>query len=130
MAAKHAGHAPTLQPRGKDSRAYLDAGAGESIVISGKESMLVRRFDSEADAAESVREHWRLFDVVLLEGRIFNDVPVVEVISEPGASLRTTGPNLAAVVSDGDTGIPVPHFRRDDVEAIARFMEEKIWNIM
>lgn len=124
LAAKHAGHDVTLQPEAKDSRAYLDAGAETAAVLCGTELLQVSRRPDFAEAARSLREQWRDYDVVLLEGRAFRDIPFVEVLSSDNPEIRAPGEQLVAAVSDEEDEYPGTHFRWDDIERLTDFLEE------
>ena len=124
LAAKHAGHGASLQPEGKDSGAYLEAGAETAAVLSGIELLQIRRYGDADAAADELRGQWAAYDVVLLEGRAYLDVPFVEVLAPDSPGIRAPRERLAAVVTDQDGDYPGPRFSWDEVDKLAEFMEE------
>ncbi|HDP94110.1 MAG TPA: hypothetical protein ENN40_01985, partial [Candidatus Aminicenantes bacterium] len=124
LAVKHTGHSAQLEPEAKDSRTFLEAGANSAAVLSGAELMQVRRCTDAAEAARLLRNQWTAYDVVLLEGRAFTDVPFLEVLSEDRPEIRAPGERLAAVISDRQDDFPRPRFGWNDMDRLTRFMEE------
>jgi molybdopterin-guanine dinucleotide biosynthesis protein MobB len=124
VAVKGAGEY-TLQPETKDSGVFLGAGADRVWLVAGREVLNIRRVRDEGEAGKIVKADFADADVVLLEGFYLEDVPKIEVFdSRRHRSLRLPPAQLAAVIADRRVTEQVPYFHRDDIEGIARFMED------
>jgi molybdopterin-guanine dinucleotide biosynthesis protein B len=118
----HAGYA--LQPEGKDTARFLQAGAREAYLVADGELLRMTRLAAPADLLAELQGRLRPDDVVLLEGFSQPGIPVIEV-QDPSAEkgLKTRAADLAAVVgADGGAG-SCPRFHPDDIEGISAFME-------
>lgn len=124
LAAKHSGHNAALEPDAKDSRTFLEAGADSAAVLSGNELMQIRRGADSAAAAQFLRDQWAAYDVVLLEGRAFRDVPFLEVLSGEDSEIRAPRERLIAVVTDHEVDFFQPRFGWNEMERLAAFLEE------
>lgn len=124
LAAKHSSHKAALEPETKDSRAFLEAGADSAALLSGRELMQIRRGADSAEAARFLRDQWAAYDVVLLEGRAFPDVPFLEVLSENTSAIRAPRERLAAVITDREDVFPQPRFGWNEMDRLTTFMEE------
>jgi len=125
---KHAPHGIDLQPEGKDSRRFLEAGAQRVIVLADRETMTLL-------PPLTAPTHTQLAalaldaEFLLLEGLVIDDVPALEVHRPAlGQGLRYPPKKLAAVVCDEPLDLPLPRFAHCDLEGIIRFMEETQWN--
>lgn len=118
----HAGYA--LQPEGKDTARFLQAGAREAYLVADGELLRMTRLAAPADLLAELQGRLRPDDVVLLEGFSQPGIPVVEV-QDPRAEkgLKTRAADLAAVVGAESGACPCPRFRPDDIEGIRAFME-------
>ncbi len=118
----HAGYA--LQPEGKDTARFLQAGAREAYLVAGGELLRMTRLAAPADLLAELQGRLRPDDVVLLEGFSQPGIPVIEV-RDPRAEkgLKTRAADLAAVVGADGGACPCPRFQPDDIEGISAFME-------
>lgn len=123
LKSAHKGFA--MDREGKDTDRLFRSGAVRVGVVSPTEGALrfrLRRRDPRALLAE----HFAGCDLVLVEGFKESDLPKIEVVAgEP--ALARGDPTLLAVVADAPDPRPVPRFRRDDTEGIARFVAE--WRV-
>lgn len=118
-------HHYSLQPQGKDSEIFLGAGAQRVCVVANEEFLLMERIEAGEDMLQKVTCQFEDYDIVLLEGLSFQGIPVLEVFStgkEP--SLKWDPERLAAVITDEALELDITCFKRDDIEAIARFLED------
>jgi molybdopterin-guanine dinucleotide biosynthesis protein B len=114
----------TLQPEAKDSAQFLEAGADQVWVLAGREMLNMKRVEDEAAALAILKRSFADSDIVLLEGALLEDVPLIEVFDGArGKSLKFPLEQLAAVVSDQKVGGQIPCFRAAEIERIALFME-------
>jgi molybdopterin-guanine dinucleotide biosynthesis adapter protein len=113
-----------LQPIGKDSQRFAQAGAETVFLLSPTELLCSRRITTESRAWEQIWAGLEPTDVVLLEGMTVPGVPLIEVFdSGLGRGMKFPSGDLAAVVSDAPPPDGVPGFGRNAVAAIADFME-------
>lgn len=118
----HAGYA--LQPEGKDTARFLQAGAREAYLVAGGELLRMTRLAAPADLLAELQERLRPDDVVLLEGLSQPGIPVIEVQGQRAEKgLKTRAADLAAVVGADPEPCPCPRFHPDDIEGIRAFME-------
>jgi molybdopterin-guanine dinucleotide biosynthesis protein B len=118
----HAGYA--LQPEGKDTARFLQAGAREAYLVAAGELLRMTRLAAPADLLRELQGRLRPDDVVLLEGFSQPGIPVIEV-QDPRAEkgLKTRAADLAAVVGAEGGACSCPRFHPDDIEGISAFME-------
>jgi molybdopterin-guanine dinucleotide biosynthesis protein B len=117
----HAGYA--LQPAGKDTARFLQAGAEEVYLLAEREMLRMTRLDSPDALLADLEARLGPGDVVLLEGLTRPGIPVIEV-EDPGRKpLKARPGELAAVVGTAGGAQGRPCFHPDDVAAIGAFME-------
>jgi molybdopterin-guanine dinucleotide biosynthesis adapter protein len=118
----HAGYA--LQPEGKDTARFLQAGAREAYLVADGELLRMTRIAAPADLLAELQERLRPDDVVLLEGLSQPGIPVIEVQGpRQEKELKTRTADLAAIVSAAAGAFSCPRFYPDDIEGIRAFME-------
>jgi molybdopterin-guanine dinucleotide biosynthesis protein MobB len=119
----HAGYA--LQPEGKDTARFLQAGARETYLLAGGELLRMTRIASPDDLLTDLEARLGADDIVLLEGLTPPGIPVIEVEDSQQANpLKTRPQELAALVSTAASPGARAHFHPDDITAIGTFMEE------
>lgn len=125
---KHHYHGPvTVDVPGKDSWRHRQAGAHAVALVSPDTVFVVR----DAPASLSLETLTYLafcgVDLVLTEGFKSGPMPKIEVNRRAQQAPLLCGPadRLAAVVSDWDTGAPVPHFGLEDIPPLADFIEQR-----
>jgi molybdopterin-guanine dinucleotide biosynthesis protein B len=126
---KHTHHDVDWDQPGKDSWRHREAGAAQVLLAGARRRLLVQTMPHGNDAplAEHVAA-LRPCDLVLAEGFKHEAIPKLEVY-DPAlghAPLFHHDAAVLAVVTDADQTDPhpadLPRFRRDDVDAIARFI--------
>jgi molybdopterin-guanine dinucleotide biosynthesis adapter protein len=118
----HADYA--VQPEGKDTARFLQAGAREAYLLAGGELLRMTRNASPDDLLADLEARLRPDDVVLLEGLTRPGIPVIEVQDpRPEKKLKTRPADLAAVISAGANACSRPCFHPDDIAAIGAFLE-------
>jgi molybdopterin-guanine dinucleotide biosynthesis protein len=103
----------------------LGAGARKVCVVAQEEFLVMERLSKGEDMLQRVTCQFEDYDMVFLEGMSFPGIPVVEVFA-PGKepTLKWDPARLAAVITDESLEIDTTRFRRDDIEAIAGFLED------
>ncbi len=118
----HAGYA--LQPEGKDTARFLQAGAEEVYLLNEKEMLRMTRLDSPDMLLADLEARLDAGDIVLLEGLVRPGIPVIEVEDPRRHNALKSAPDELAAVIGAATGAPGrPGFHPDDIDAIAAFME-------
>jgi molybdopterin-guanine dinucleotide biosynthesis protein MobB len=114
-------HGFDMDREGKDTWRAFESGAERVGIVSRSEGALRFR-PANQSIREILDEQFRGCDLVLLEGFKGSDLPKVEVVS--GARVvADDDPGLLAVVSDLPDPRPVPRFGREDISALALFVE-------
>ncbi|WP_422002916.1 molybdopterin-guanine dinucleotide biosynthesis protein B [Reyranella sp.] len=122
---KHAHHDLDIDQPGRDSFRHRAAGATEVAVVGGHRYAIMRE-QEEAPLAE-VLARLAPADLVLIEGYKREPHAKIEVRGGTGEPMAPADPNIVAVAADDrpvDTRLP--WFRRDDIEAIADFIAERL----
>ena len=124
---KHHYHGPvTVDIPGKDSWRHRQAGARAVALLSSDTVFVVR--DTPAAMSLEALTHLGFcgVDLVLTEGFKSGPMPKFEVnrLAQQAPLLCGPADHLAAVVSDWDTGAPVPHFGLEAVASLADFIEQ------
>ncbi len=112
-----------LEPEGKDSFKFLKAGAADSVIFAQGEIMRMSRISSLQEGLEIIKKSFSDYDVVLLEGVREDDIPSVEVY-DPSLGKGRKYPVSDILITDSDEESGSRVFKRDDIEGIARYMEE------
>jgi molybdopterin-guanine dinucleotide biosynthesis adapter protein len=124
---KHHYHGPvTVDVPGKDSWRHRQAGAC-AVALLSPDTMFVVRNAGEGLSLEALTHlDLRGVDLVLTEGFKSGTMPKIEVNrrAQQMPLLCGSEDHLVAVVSDWDTGAPVPHFDLEAAAPLADFIEE------
>jgi len=127
---KHAHHSFDIDHEGRDSFRHRKAGAHEVAVISRHRWAIIHELrDEESPALDEVLAKLAPCDLVIVEGYKRDNHDKIEV-----RNLALHHPQLAGedstVVAIAATGpvpdAPVPVFDRDDVTALASFIERRV----
>lgn len=123
---KNVPHGYSLQPEGKDSVRFLDAGA-DLVYLSGQaEIVRLKRRTKPGHVLDTILPELGHTDVLILEGLTGKGTPVIEVWDpKKNPRLKISMALLSAVVSAEKINLPLPCFHPDDIEHIVKFMEEK-----
>ena len=125
VAVKHAPNSDSMQPEGKDSRRFLEAGADEVLLLTARELTRIRTLGNEEERFGLLKSCFRDEDIVLMEGFFQEGIPVIEVVdARLNPETRLPVERLAAVVSDSPLALPIPCFPVNEIDRIADFMEE------
>ncbi|MEA3374703.1 MAG: molybdopterin-guanine dinucleotide biosynthesis protein B [Chloroflexota bacterium] len=111
-----------LDRPGKDTWRFAQAGADEVVLAGPDQVAHVRRFEREPTLEEVVGGIGEV-DLILTEGYKEAGAPKIEV--SRGGELVSPAGDLVAVVSDGGMEVGVPWFGLEDMEGLARFVEEE-----
>ena len=123
LALKNASEKYYLEPEGKDSLNFLQAGADSVYLTSKKEIMKMELIDGNDDLFEKISPEFHKYDIVLLEGLRKENIPIIEVFNkEDKNSLKIPEEELCALISDYKIFTNIPFFKRNDIEKIVRFI--------
>jgi len=118
-------HGFTMDKQGKDTARLFDAGA-PIVSIIGPDEVAIRMRHPERFALQDLLDLvYTECDLVLVEGAKRSELPMIEVVhGEP--AVPGTPPHLLALVNAGEDARDLPRFDRDDIEGLARFVEEQV----
>ena len=125
---KHAHHSFDIDHEGRDSFRHRKAGASEVAVVSRHRWAIIHesRGGEEPGLAEILAK-LAPCDLVIVEGykRDSHDKIEVRNVALPHPELAGGDPTVVAIAANGPvSGAPVPVFDRDDVSALAGFIEK------
>jgi molybdopterin-guanine dinucleotide biosynthesis adapter protein len=110
---------------GKDSWRFAQAGSRQVVVAAPDRFATYRTLDRELNLDEIAAEI-RGVDLILVEGYKRANKPSIEVVRAANSHELIGSPEQRiALVSDLDLEAGVPRFDLDDVQGIARFIEER-----
>ncbi|MGA7615791.1 MAG: molybdopterin-guanine dinucleotide biosynthesis protein MobB [Thermoanaerobaculia bacterium] len=130
---KHTHHQVDPASRRGDTERFLSCGAHEAILAGNGEAVRWRLYDGDVIAAQ-----WRFDDprellehleseIVLVEGFKSLDAWPKFVVQNPARAIDPAElSGTVGVVSDTPLDGSLPQFRRDEIEAIAQFLDE-VW---
>jgi len=127
---KHAHHSFDIDHEGRDSFRHRKAGAHEVAVVSRHRWAIIHESrDEEPPALDEVLAKLALCDLVIVEGykRDSHDKIEVRNLALDHPQLAGEDPTVVAIAATGSvSGAPVPVFDRDDVTALASFIERHV----
>ena len=127
---KHAHHSFDIDHEGRDSFRHRKAGASEVAVVSRHRWAIIHELGSEAEPAlEEMLAKLSPCDLVIVEGykRDSHDKIEVRNIGLDHPRLAGDDPTIIAIAANGAIAdAPVPLFDRDDVSALAVFIEQRM----
>lgn len=124
---KHAHHSFDIDHEGRDSFRHRKAGAGEVAVVSRHRWAIIHESREEDEPTlEEILAKLAPCDLVIVEGYKRDTHDKIEVrnleLSHP--DLAGDDPTVVAIAANGAiAAAPVPVFDRDDVTALAGFIE-------
>ncbi len=126
IAVKKISETYDLQPQGKDSQHFLQAGADEVFLLSQHQMLQMVALAEGEDPWRRLHSALQENDLVLMEGVSQPHLPIIEVFNSTlGQPLKFPAERLAAVVGDRPPpGVRIPFFPMDNIEGIGQFMEE------
>jgi molybdopterin-guanine dinucleotide biosynthesis protein B len=122
---KHAHHAADIDQPGRDSFRHRAAGATEVALVTGQRYAIMRE-QAEPTLAE-VLARLAPVDLVLVEGFKRDPHAKIEVRAADSPPMDVAAHNIVAVAADRPGAeTKLPQFTRDDVAAIADFIQEEL----
>jgi len=124
---KHAHHSFDIDHEGRDSFRHRKAGASEVAVVSRHRWAIIHESREEAEPTlQEILAKLAPCDLVIVEGYKRDSHDKIEVrnldLSHP--PLAGDDPTVVAIAANGAiSGAPVPVFGRDEVTALASFIE-------
>jgi molybdopterin-guanine dinucleotide biosynthesis protein B len=122
---KHCPHGFSLDPEGKDSRRFFEAGADGVALVSSDRTVVFKKDGKTADFRSLARLYFEDIDILLVEGgRSQKGLKKIEVMGADSPSRpKTPAGELVAVIADYQVKCGRPVFRRSQVKEICRFLE-------
>lgn len=124
---KHAHHSFDIDHEGRDSFRHRKAGASEVAVVSRHRWAIIHESREEAEPTlDEILSKLAPCDLVIVEGYKRDSHEKIEVRNLDLAHPKLAGddPTVVAIAANGPIGdAPVPVFDRDDVTALAGFIE-------
>lgn len=124
---KHAHHSFDIDHEGRDSFRHRKAGATEVAVVSRQRFAVIHELRGEAEPTlGEILGKLAPCDLVIVEGykRDGHDKIEVRNLALDHPALAGDDPTVVAIAATGPiAGAPVPVFSRDDVTALADFIE-------
>ena len=125
---KHAHHSFDIDHEGRDSFRHRKAGAAEVAVVSRHRWAIIHELRDEAEPSlDDILSKLAPCDLVIVEGykRDAHDKIEVRNLALDHPKLAGGDPTVIAVAANGPVpNSPVPVFDRDDVSALAGFIEK------
>lgn len=125
---KHAHHSFDIDHEGRDSFRHRKAGASEVAVVSRHRWAIIHEMRNEEEPSlEDILAKLAPCDLVIVEGykRDTHDKIEVRNIALDHPKLAGDDPTVIAIAANGEVkDAPVPLFDRDDVSALASFIEK------
>jgi len=125
-AIKHAHQMVDMDTTGKDTWRFSQAGSDATVVASPSRITIFKNTSGEPGLEEALKVLGQGYDIVLAEGFKSTKLPKIEVHKGKNAAPVFKETELCAIVSDEKLKLKIPRFARDDVEAIADFIEKDI----
>ena len=127
---KHAHHSFDIDHEGRDSFRHRTAGAAEVAVVSRHRWAIIHESrEEEEPTLPEILAKLAPCDLVIVEGYKRDSHDKIEVRNLDLAHPRLAGddPTVVAVAANGSIDdAPVPVFDRDDVTALASFIEQHV----
>jgi len=125
---KHAHHSFDIDHEGRDSFRHRKAGASEVAVVSRHRWAIIHESREDAEPSlQDILSKLEPCDLVIVEGykRDTHDKIEVRNLTLEHPELAGEDPTIVAIAANGTVaGAPVPLFDRDDVSALASFIEK------
>lgn len=125
---KHAHHSFDIDHEGRDSFRHRKAGATEVAIVSQNRWALIHELREEAEPSlADMLARLAPCDLVIVEGykRDAHDKIEVRNLALDHPKLAGSDPTVVAIAATGEVrDAPVPLFDRDDVTALAGFIEK------
>lgn len=117
---KHTDKDVEVDVPGKDSWRMAQAGSDAVLLCTGSRVMTNTFAGRPLSLSEALDHITCDYDLVLIEGFHENSLPKIEVHrKELQQPLRSSGPDLMAVVTDEQLNITAPQFQWDDIAPLA-----------
>lgn len=123
---KHTSHTIRLDTPGKDTFRFQAAGSDATALVT-KEGMTLFKPDENPDPELIAAEHFNSMDIAIVEGFKKSGIAKIEVLGAAGDLLNPEISDRIAVAADFPVdSAGLPQFGRDDISAIADFIEKKL----
>lgn len=125
---KHCSHGFDLEPEGKDSWKFVEAGSDGVAMISSDRSVVMRKNHRDKDFLKIVGEYFYDMDIVFVEGGATDrNIKKIEVMRRDSrGELESSLDELIAVVSDSEIAFDKPVFHPDQIKDLADFLEKDL----
>jgi molybdopterin-guanine dinucleotide biosynthesis protein B len=124
---KHCAHGFSLDPRGKDSRRFFEAGADGVALVSPDMTAVIQKDGKKADFKTLARVYFKDIDILLVEGgRAKKDFRKIEVLRDgERPRQKRSAEELIAIVADHHVKGDRPVFLHSQIKEICRFLESQ-----
>ncbi len=125
---KHMKHDFDIDHEGKDTHRFRSAGAFISSITNDRQLAIVADAIHGATPMTAAEPIFSKADLIIVEGNKESRGPKVEVIGDSTEPpLFASGvSDVAAIVTDRDISAPFPRFRRDEIAAVAQFIDRLV----
>jgi molybdopterin-guanine dinucleotide biosynthesis adapter protein len=127
---KHAHHSFDIDHEGRDSFRHRKAGATEIAVVSAHRWAIIHELREDVEPSlDEILAKLAPCDLVIVEGYKRDEHDKIEVrnLALDHPTLAGDDPTVVAIAANGAvTDAPVPVFDRDDVAALATFIEKHV----
>lgn len=125
---KHCSHGFDLEPEGKDSWKFVEAGSDGVAMISSDRSVVMRKNHRDKDFLRIAGEYFYDMDMVLVEGGASDrSLKKIEVMRRGSREkLESSLDELIAVVSDSEIALDKPVFQSGQIKELADFLEKDL----
>ncbi|MEM7302222.1 MAG: molybdenum cofactor guanylyltransferase MobA [Pseudomonadota bacterium] len=125
---KHSHHAFEIDREGTDSWQHREAGAAQVLIAADTRwALMSETGDEETPDFANLVEKLSPCDLVLVEGFKAEDFPKIETISGEATPIHANNNTVVATASKASSAhVALPHFDLDDIDGIARFIEQHL----
>lgn len=119
-------HVFDIDQEGKDTYRYKEAGVFSWAITNGESYALLSKIDNSLSPLDIAEKNFPDSDIVFIEGFKEGKIPKIEVIgSEAEEALFRNDKSILAILTDISIDTELPVFSRNDIEAVANFIDKK-----
>lgn len=126
---KHAPGKSSFDQRHKDSWRHIQAGSAATLLVSVRQTVLIRSTAHELTLEEAVRFLDSGYDIVLIEGFKKSHVPKIKVCKGIEDSSTFDLTNLIALVSEKPVEGEIKCFSPGEIDQLTDFLEENFLDL-
>ncbi len=124
---KHAHNTVDLDTPGKDTWRLTKAGSDATAICSPSIMTIFKPMSDDPSLKEAVAQLGNDYDIILSEGFKSGRYSKIEVIGNQDEDSILCNPSeLMAVISDKEVELPVPIFKKTDIDKVADFIIQNV----